>query len=124
MWSRVVEFMLACWLAVSPFIFQHPEDAIALWMSDFACATAVATLALLSYWRPTRHAHLLIVPIALWMIGFGRFGDSAPLLAGLQNNIAVGLLLLMFAIIPNHATRPPESWRGSGSREGASLDSS
>jgi hypothetical protein len=28
----------------------------------------------------------------------------------MQNDIVVGLLLLMFAIVPNHATRPPRDW--------------
>jgi CBS domain containing-hemolysin-like protein len=110
MWSRVIEFMLACWLAASPFIFRHGEDATVLWISDFACASAIALFALISYWQPARHAHLLIIPVALWMIGFGRFGEAAPLSAGLQNNIAVGLTLLMFAIIPNHAFQPPQVW--------------
>lgn len=109
MWSRVIEFMLACWLAVSPFVFQHADDALVLWTSDFAVATLVATLALISYWRPTRYAHLLIIPPALWLIGFGRFGPP-PLLPGMQNDIVVGLLLLMFAIVPNRATLPPHAW--------------
>lgn len=110
MWSRVTEFMLACWLAASPFIFHHAEDATLLWISDFASATVVATLALFSYWTPTRHAHLLIIPVALWLVGFGRFGEAAPLSPGLQNNIIVGLLLLMFAIVPNDASQPPRAW--------------
>jgi len=110
MWARVVEFMLAGWLAASPFIFQHPDDAVVLWASDFACASAVGTLALISYWQPTRHAHLLIVPIAIWMMAFGRFAEPAPVSPGLQNNIVAGLLLLMFAIVPNRVETPPRIW--------------
>lgn len=110
MWSRVVEFMLACWLAASPFIFRHGEDATVLWISDFACATVVGVLALISYWEPTRHAHLVTLLVALWLIGFGRFGSTAPLPPGLQNNMVVGLLLLMFALVPNDAARPPRTW--------------
>lgn len=26
MWARVVEVMLGCWLAVSPFVFRHSAD--------------------------------------------------------------------------------------------------
>lgn len=121
MWSRVVEFMLACWLAASSFIFRYADDFVALRISDFACATAIATLALISYWRPTRHAHLLILPIALWLIGFGRFGVPAPLPAGLQNSMVVGILLLMFAIVPNAASQPPRSWFERGARGRASA---
>lgn len=110
MWARVVEFMLACWLAASPFIFSHSADATVLWISDYACATLVGTFALISYWRPMRHAHLLTLAVALWMVGFGRLGESAPLSAGFQNNMITGLLLLMFAIIPNDAFHPPKAW--------------
>lgn len=110
MWARVVEFMLAVWLAMSPFIFRHSDSAVVLWASDFACAGLVATFALLSYWNPARHAHLLTLLVALWLVGFGRFGASAPLPPGMQNEIVVGLLLLMLAIVPNHATSPPRNW--------------
>ena len=110
MWARVVEFMLACWLAASPFIFSHSEEAIVLWWSDYLCAALVGTFALLSYWRPTRHAHLLILVVAVWMVGFGRFAEAAPLSPGLQNNMVVGLLLMMFAICPNNASQPPRMW--------------
>lgn len=59
MWARVAEFMLACWLAMSPFIFRHSAEHWPLWASDFVCAMAVAALSLLSYWQPTRWAHRL-----------------------------------------------------------------
>lgn len=110
MWSRVVEIMLACWLLVSPFVFQHSSQETMLWVSDFACAVAVATLAMLSYWPPTRHAHLVTVLVALWLILFGRFAVAAPIPPGYQNEMVVGLLLLMFAIVPNHAARMPLAW--------------
>lgn len=111
MWSRVIEFALACWLAMSPFIFQHSgDDARWLWTNDFAMAIIVATLALLSYWPPTHWAHLLIIPASLWLIGFGRFASAPPLSPGMQNEIVVGLLLLMFALVPNHAAHPPHVW--------------
>jgi hypothetical protein len=110
MWARDVEFMLGCWLAASPFIFRHAKDAMLLWITDFTSAALVCTLAVLSYWRPTRHAHLLTILVALWLVGFGRFGAAAPLPPGMQNEIAVGLLLLMFVIIPNRASQPPAAW--------------
>ena len=110
MWSRVIEFMLACWLAMSPFIFGHDPSAVWLWRHDFAVASLIALLALGSYWNRTRFAHLLIVPVALWLVGFGRFGISGSPTPGMQNLIMIGLLLLMFAIVPNHASRAPELW--------------
>lgn len=111
MWSRVVEFMLGCWLAVSPFIFQH-GDAIELWLFDFATATLVVSLALISYWAPMRHAHLAIAAVAAVMIGFGRLADGWEPGPAYQNHIVVGLLLMMFAIVPNRAETPPASWYG------------
>lgn len=110
MWARNVEFMLGCWLAASPFIFSHPADATLLWVTDLASAALVCTLAMLSYWHPTRHAHLVMILVALWLVGFGRFGAAAPLPPGMQNEIAIGLLLVMFAIIPNRAAMPPAAW--------------
>ena len=41
MWARAVEIALACWLALSPFIFGHPDEAAFLWYNDFACALAI-----------------------------------------------------------------------------------
>ena len=111
MWARVVEFMLGCWLAVSPFVFRHENPQ--LWTLDFALSLAVMVLALVSYWHPLRFAHLVLIVLALAMIGWGRFSgglDGADLAAGYQNYILVGLLLLMFAIVPNQASEPPASW--------------
>lgn len=110
MWARVIEFMLGLWLTISPFAFRHAGDPTTLWASEVACGALVAALALLSYWHPTRHAHLLTLLVALWLVGFGRFGTAAPLPSGMQNEIVVGFLLLMFAIVPNHATQPPRVW--------------
>jgi SPW repeat len=111
MWARVVEVMLGCWLAVSPFIFRHnPEDRV-LWVNDLLSATAVIVLALISFWPPLRLAHVANLAIALWLIVFGFWVSTYPTPPALQNNVAVGLLLLMFAIIPNEANKPPRPWR-------------
>lgn len=111
MWARVVEVMLGCWLAVSPFVFRHsPEDRI-VWFNDFLSAMIVIVLALVSFWRPLRYAHVANLAVALWLIAFGFLASPPPTPPALQNNVAVGFLLLMFAIIPNEANRPPVPWR-------------
>lgn len=110
MWARVVEFMLSCWLAASPFIFHVSDSARALWRNDFLAAICVGGASLLSYWRPTRHAHLFTAVVAIWLIGYGRFGAEGSPGPGMQNEIVVGLLLLMFALVPNHASLPPRRW--------------
>lgn len=111
MWARVIEVMVGCWLALSPFIFRHAADERIFWFNDLASATIVILLALVSFWRPLRYAHLGNFLVAVWLIAFGFWASSYPAPPALQNDIGVGLLLLMFAIIPNEATQPPPSWR-------------
>ena len=111
MWARIVEVMLGCWLALSPFIFRHAAGEKVLWLSDLFSALAVIMFALVSFWPPLRYAHLAIVVVALWLIGFGFWASGYPAPPAVQNDILVGLLLLMFAIIPNEANLPPRAWR-------------
>jgi len=110
MWPRVVETMLGVWLAMSPFIFRHPAQAHALWASDWICSLLIVHLALFSYWRPAGFAHLLLIPVGLWLVGFGYVNAGGDAAAGYQSSILTGLTLLMFAIIPNRAANPPEAW--------------
>lgn len=109
MWARAAEFMLACWLAVSPFVFAHEERG--LWAADLACAAALAALALLSFCPRLRRAHLAELAVAGWMTGSAWLQDDpkAPRPA-LQNRMGVGLVLLMLPIVPTRADRPPEAW--------------
>lgn len=116
MWARTVEIMLGVWLAISPFVFGHMPEPQAWWINDFACGLLIITFACLSFWHPTRHAHLLHIAVGFWMFAFAYYQrfwvypdvQHAP--AELQNLAATAFLLLMFAILPNDATRPPSSW--------------
>lgn len=117
MWARVVELMLGCWLAMSPFIFRHSTNQTSLWTNDLVCAATIVTLSLLSFWRPLRRLHLINVVVALWLIGFGFLLSSYPAPPALQNDIAAGLLLVMLAVIPSEAVHPPQSWRDFYTRE-------
>jgi hypothetical protein len=110
MWARVVEVMLGLWLLISPFIFGHSAGNTGLWINDLVCGFLLMTLALLSFWHPLRYAHLAIGIVALWLIAFGFFVPY-PAPPASQNHILLGLVLLMFAIIPNDANLPPPSWR-------------
>ena len=118
MWSRVVEIMLGCWLAVSPFVFGHPADATMLWVVDWTCALLVISFAMLSYWPPLCHIHIATALLALLMIGYGRLASPDQVTPALQNHILIGLLLLMFSIVPNNASRPPRWWHGKVSSTG------
>lgn len=110
MWARVAETMIGCWLLMSPFIFRHPANAWQLWATDLGSGLAVIVLALSCYWYPLRHAHLAIILVGGWLIGFGRFYESPELPPALQNDILVGLDLMLLAVVPNNASEPPVSW--------------
>ena len=110
MWSRVVEVMLGCWLLMSPFLLEHETSEIAYWITDFTCGGAVILFGLLSYWRPTRHAHLLSLIAGGWLIGFAYFKGFGSAPPAAQNHLILGLLLIMFAVIPNHAGRAASEW--------------
>ncbi len=109
MWGRVVEIMTAVWLAMSPWIF-HASDNQSLMWADLGVSLLIAVLSGLSYWRPTRYAHLLILAVAIGLIAWGRLAGTPPPFIH-QNHIAVGLFLLMIAIIPCDASNPPKAWR-------------
>lgn len=109
MWGRVIEIMTAVWLALSPYIFRVNHDSTAIGV-DSLLALSIAILAGLSYWQPTRHAHIGILLIALGLALYGRFAESPPS-PWHQNHIATGLFLLMIALIPNHASQPPQGWK-------------
>lgn len=111
MWPRIVEFMLGCWLAVSPFIFAHPAHQASLWWNDMSAGFLIMALALSTYWPPLRRVHLLIFVVGLWLIGFGYFSVPYPAPPAQQNDIVVGLLLLMFSVIPRRTNLPPKPWR-------------
>ncbi|QEF97619.1 hypothetical protein Mal15_16600 [Stieleria maiorica] len=108
MWGRVVEIMTAVWLAASPFIFDAASDGIVLW-SDLGVALLIWVLSGLSYWPPTRRAHLLILVVAVGLVLWGRLAVLPPTPVH-QNHIVVGLFLLMIAVIPNNASQPPSGW--------------
>lgn len=113
MWPRVVEVMLACWLGVSPFVFQHDSDAFALWGIDFAAALAVLVFSLSTYHHRWRLANVGTLAVAIALCGWGYFaaGASSPPPAAEQNHVLVGLLLVMFAVIPPRCNEPPRKWR-------------
>lgn len=110
MWPRVVEAMLGCWLIVSPFIFAHPAERAAWWINDMTSGLAIIVFALASHWPPLKRLHLVSVAVALWLIGFGYF-SQAYVEPAMQNDMVLGLLVGMMAIIPSEANRPPEAWR-------------
>jgi hypothetical protein len=102
--------MLGSWLLISPFIFHYGDAPLAWWINDNVVGLAVIAFGLFSFWRPTRRMHLLSILAALWLMGYGRFGHDYPFPPAAQNYITLGLLLLMVAVIPSRASRPPDAW--------------
>lgn len=111
MWARIVEVMLGCWLAASPFIFRHPADATFLWANDLACAAAVLTIALLGCWSRTAKLRLLQLGVAAYLIVVAFVSAAPPPPAAYQNYVVLGLLLVITGVIPSRATLPPRTWQ-------------
>ncbi len=111
MWARVIEFMLACWLATSPFIFSFPDDAMLYWFIDFGCSAAIAFFAFTSFYDPLTKMHLFNLVPAFFLIVLGFCATESFLQYAIQNYIILGILLLMFAIIPTDASQQPKPWR-------------
>lgn len=112
MWSRIIEALLGIWLCLSPYVFRHPESNSAWWINDMLAGGGIVVLSLLSFWPSTRKAHLLNLVVACWLIVFAYSQGLGDAPAASQNHLVVGLTLLMFAIIPNHASDPPAIWAG------------
>ena len=106
MWARICEMSLGAWMIATPWIFEAGS-----WI-DLAFGVVTVLLAALSFRRTMRRAHLGILLVAVGMIAMG-FAMSTPEEVGpaQQNEIAVGLLLATFAIVPSHASAPPPEWQ-------------
>jgi hypothetical protein len=111
MWARTSELMIGVWLILSPFIFRNTDSAGELAALHMSAGAAVVAFSLLSFWRPTAHAHLLTAALAAAMTLYAYFGWARPGPPAAQNAITVGLILVLLAIIPNEASHPPEPWR-------------
>lgn len=114
MWARSVQVMLGVWLLLSLFVFRATEQ-LALRISDIVCGLLIIMLSLASYRQRLRRAHLLVIGVGAWLAGFAFimthavYGFSAT--GAAQNEMILGYVLVILAIIPNKASLPPDSWR-------------
>lgn len=105
---RIHAGLLACWLAITPFVLGYAPDQIWLWANDLTASFAIALVALLSFRRGLHRIHLLNLAAAIWLVILGFLGAASP---AAQNHVVVGLLLGMMAIVPSRASGPPLAWR-------------
>lgn len=113
MWPRVVEGMLGAWLLVTPFVFRGTNAVGDFVASSVISGIVIAVASLLSFWRPTRHARFVTLAASLWLSLHGYFGAERPGPPAAQNELVIGLTLLLFALMPNEVDDVPEPWRGS-----------
>jgi len=108
MWARIAELLFAVWLIVSRLIFSY--DDIPFW-PDCLAAMAIVLFSLLSFIDRLNKMHLLQILPAAWLLYVSYTYPTPWLPSGLQNHIILGLLLLLFAIIPSRASEPPRPWK-------------
>lgn len=110
MWARILEVMLACWLAASRFIFRY-EDSFGFWhVNDLICASLMGLFAFLSFHPRLGKMHLFHYLIIVWLFIL-NYSHGYPLPPLQQNYQVIALLLVMLALIPSHAQLPPKPWR-------------
>jgi hypothetical protein len=111
MWPRVVEVTLGCWLLVAPFVFRDTPAIDSYSTNAIASGALVVVASLLSFWSRLRLAHLVTLGVALWLALHGYFSAPRPGPPAAQNELALGLTLLLFAILPNEINAVPRPWR-------------
>ncbi|HVL69785.1 MAG TPA: hypothetical protein VM364_21180 [Vicinamibacterales bacterium] len=111
MWPRVVEVMLGAWLLVSPFVFRGTPQVEAYVLPTVGAGVAIVAASLLSFWHRAAHARFVTLAASLWLMLHGYFSAVRPGPPPAQNELTVGMLLLLFAILPNETNQPPHPWR-------------
>lgn len=102
MWARICELILGVWLILSYFIFS---------ISSITAAFFILLFAALSFIDKLGKTHLLQALPAAYLL-YAAYSYPTPLLPfGLQNYILIAFSLLMFAIIPSHASDHPRPWK-------------
>lgn len=105
MWARISEIVLGVWLIGSHFIFAMSD-----WRGAFAGLLTII-FAALSYVESLNKVHLLQVLPAGLLLYVGYTYPTPFLPFSLQNYILTALSILMFAVIPSHASDHPRPWK-------------
>lgn len=110
MWPRHIEVMLACWLAITPFVFAGDDAGIGTRVASWGSACAVLLFSLITYVPWARRSYLLTAATGTALFGWAYFSAASPPSAVHQNFVVTGLLLMMTGIIPSYNNRPPKKW--------------
>ncbi|MCB1110368.1 MAG: hypothetical protein KDK64_05255 [Chlamydiia bacterium] len=107
MWARIVEVCLAAFLCISTWIFPDPRP---FWILNFCLAAWICVFSFLSFYPPLRKIHLMngIPILILCLVAMVQPNPPPPPL--FQSYMTLALLLVLFVIIPTHASRPPDPW--------------
>jgi peptidoglycan/LPS O-acetylase OafA/YrhL len=109
-WARCVEAVLGAWLLSAPLVLDHGDDAL-LWGNDVLCGLLILGCALIPCFGRWPRLHLFHLLTGSWLVGVGWMVSRQPeRWVASQNSVMVGLVLLIFALIPTQATQPPDGW--------------
>jgi hypothetical protein len=111
MWPRVAELLIGLWLLTSPWVLGDDSAKNAWHINGLICGLAIVVLSALSFWPAAKRAHLVEIPIGIWVLSFAYFGSTHPASPIVQSDLLAALFLLNFAIIPSQANVPPISWQ-------------
>lgn len=100
MWGSVVIINLGCWLLISPFIFKILQNSTEQILHLLSVGTIFIFLGFLSCFYKTRIYSLLNILVGTWCVVFGYFFFDHPRAPIAQNFIIIGLLVIMFALVP------------------------
>ncbi len=109
MWARHCEVFLGIWLAISWLIFSYTPNMHSMIYFDWAICSLICIFSLSGYLPRLRYCHLMNFIVGCSLIGIA-FTSPDGHLPPYQNYMVIGLLLLMFPIVPTNASQPPVEW--------------
>ena len=116
-WPRLLEVMLGCWLIISPWVIGRIVGGNSPVMGEVVLGGGIVLLSGLSIHRRWEWVHSLTAPLALWLVLVPYFSYDRPGPAQAQNDILVGILLLMTVVLPTRALEPPQNYFNSSETE-------
>lgn len=109
MWAHTVVTLLGLWLVITPIIFRVPTMSGGLWLHDLSVGLLIMAFGAFSVFRKFDFLRLFNLLISLYLIIRAHFFFSHPRPPLEQNHYVIGLLLLMFIILPRWTNLPPEA---------------